>query len=202
MIVLILSALVIGIGIGFFNLLPLGLTHYIDPISRFLLIVLLFLVGVDIGNNKKVIFELKRIGPRILLIPAVIITGSLIGGLLLSFFIEFSIYESLAIASGMGYYTLSSIILTQMVGSGLGTIAFLSNLIRETLTIIITPSISKKSQLSPIASGGATSMDTTLPVIVKFTSKTVGLISIISGVIITFLVPLLVTLFARLITSL
>jgi len=99
----------------------------------------------------------------------------------------------------MGYYTLSSIILTQMVGSELGTMAFLSNIIREILTIIITPFISKKSQLSPIAAGGATSMDTTLPVIVRFTSKTVGLISIISGVIITFLVPLLVTFFAGLI---
>ena len=125
--------------------------------------------------------------------------SKLIIGLLLSFFIDLSIYESLAIASGMGYYTLSSIILTQTVGASLGTMAFLSNIIREILTIIITPFISKKSQLSPIASAGATSMDTTLPVIIKFTSKTAGLISIISGVIITLLVPLLVTLFAYLV---
>ncbi|HUW71683.1 MAG TPA: lysine exporter LysO family protein [Candidatus Humimicrobiaceae bacterium] len=199
MIVLILSALVIGIGMAFFNLTPPGLINYIDSILRFLLIILLFLVGIDIGTNKKAIFGLKKMGFRILLIPAVIIAGSLTGGLLLSFFINFSIFKSLAIASGMGYYTLSSIILTQMVGSELGTMAFLSNIIREILTIIITPFISKKSQLSPIAAGGATSMDTTLPVIVRFTSKTVGLISIISGVIITFLVPLLVTFFAGLI---
>jgi len=199
MIVLILSALIIGIIIGFFNLIPFNLTTFIDQISRFLLIFLLFLVGVDIGTNKKVIFELKKIGIKILFIPLFIILGSLIGGLLLSFFIDLSVYESLAIASGMGYYTLSSVILTQTVGVGLGTLAFLSNIIRETLTFIITPFISKKSQLSPIASGGATSMDTTLPVIIKFTSTKVGLVSIISGIVITLLVPLLVTLFARLI---
>lgn len=198
MIVLILSALIIGIGIGFFNLIPFNLTSYIDPISRFLLIALLFLVGIYVGTNKNVIFELKKMGIKILFILLFIILGSLIGGLLLSFFIDLSIYESLAIASGMGYYTLSSIILNQTVGIGLGTLAFLSNIIRETLTIIITPFISKKSRLSPIASGGVTSMDTTLPVIIKFTSTKVGLISIISGIVITLLVPLLVTLFVRL----
>ena len=164
-----------------------------------MLIALLFLVGVDIGTNKKVLFELRRLGFRVLLIPLFIIIGSLVGGLFLSFFINLSIYESLAIASGMGYYTLSSIILTQIVGSNLATIAFLSNFLRETLTIIIIPFISKKSQLLPIAAAGAPSMDSLLPVIVKYTSKTGSLISIISGLVITLLVPLLVTIFAKLI---
>ncbi len=37
-------------------------------------------------------------------------------------------------------------------------------------------------------------MDTTLPVIVKFTGKDYGIIAIFSGIVLTVLVPVLVTL--------
>ncbi|MBU7015654.1 MAG: lysine exporter LysO family protein [Theionarchaea archaeon] len=197
MIAMIVSALVIGVLVGFFNIVPETALGGVTSVSQLLLIALLFLVGIDVGANKEVLIDLKRMGVRILALPLAITAGSLLGGVVLSVLLGMSIYESLAVASGMGYYTLSSIILTQAVGTALGTLAFLSNIFREILTVVTSPGLARISRLAPVASGGATSMDTTLPVIIQCTSKTVGVLAVISGVIITLLVPFLVSLFAR-----
>jgi uncharacterized membrane protein YbjE (DUF340 family) len=48
-------------------------------------------------------------------------------------------------------------------------------------------------KLAGISSGGATSMDTTLPVITRFSGKEWSIISVFSGIVLTLLVPFLVT---------
>lgn len=197
MIALIVCALVMGVALGFFNILPVAALGGVALCSRWLLIALLFLVGIDVGGNKEVLADLKRMGAKILVLPLAITAGSLLGGMVASVLTDVALYESLAVASGMGYYTLSSIILTQAVGTTLGTLAFLSNIFREILTVVTCPILARISRLAPLASGGATSMDTTLPVIIQCTSKTVGVLAVISGVIITLLVPFLVSLFAQ-----
>lgn len=196
-IALIVCALVMGVALGFFNILPEAALGGVGLCSRWLLIALLFLVGIDVGGNKEVLADLKRMGAKILVLPLAITAGSLLGGMVASVLTDVALYESLAVASGMGYYTLSSIILTQAVGTTLGTLAFLSNIFREILTVVTCPILARISRLAPLASGGATSMDTTLPVIIQCTSKTVGVLAVISGVIITLLVPFLVSLFAQ-----
>jgi uncharacterized membrane protein YbjE (DUF340 family) len=197
MIVMIVCALVMGVLLGFSHVIPESALGGVAFGSRWLLIALLFLVGMDVGCNKEVLRDLRKMGVRVLVLPLAITAGSLLGGVVISFLQDVSIYESLAVASGMGYYTLSSIILTQAVGSSLGTLAFLSNIFREILTVVTCPVLARINRLAPVASGGATSMDTTLPVIIQCTSKTVGILAVISGVIITLLVPFLVSFFAH-----
>jgi uncharacterized membrane protein YbjE (DUF340 family) len=197
MIVMIVCALVMGVLLGFSHVIPESALGGVAFGSRWLLIALLFLVGIDVGANKEVLRDLRKMGARVLVLPLAITAGSLLGGVVISFLQDVSIYESLAVASGMGYYTLSSIILTQAVGSSLGTLAFLSNIFREILTVVTCPVLARINRLAPVASGGATSMDTTLPVIIQCTSKTVGILAVISGVIITLLVPFLVSFFAH-----
>lgn len=197
MIVMIVCALVMGVLLGFSHVIPESALGGVAFGSRWLLIALLFLVGIDVGANKEVLRDLRKMGVRILVLPLAITAGSLLGGVAVSLLQDVSVYESLAVASGMGYYTLSSIILTQAVGSTLGTLAFLSNIFREILTVITCPVLARISRLAPVASGGATSMDTTLPVIIQCTSKTVGILAVISGVVITLLVPFLVSFFAH-----
>jgi uncharacterized membrane protein YbjE (DUF340 family) len=197
MIVMIVCALVMGVLLGFSNVIPESALGGVAFGSRWLLIALLFLVGMDVGCNKEVLRDLRKMGVKILVLPLAITAGSLLGGVAVSFLQDVTVYESLAVASGMGYYTLSSIILTQAVGSTLGTLAFLSNIFREILTVVTCPILARISRLAPVASGGATSMDTTLPVIIQCTSKTVGVLAVISGVVITLLVPLLVSFFAH-----
>ncbi|MBM9535854.1 LysO family transporter [Desulfobulbus alkaliphilus] len=68
--------------------------------------------------------------------------------------------------------------------------------VSRSLTLLILPFLVKYAgKLSTIASGGATSMDTTLPIVVRFSGQQFVMISIYSGLIITFLVPVLVTFF-------
>ena len=97
----------------------------------------------------------------------------------------------------MGYYSLSSIIITNAMGPMIGAIAFLTNMFREVITIIFTPLFVKLfGKLSAVASGGAPAMDTALGVIKKYTNDEIAFISIMSGVILTILIPFLVTLFS------
>ena len=81
-----------------------------------------------------------------------------------------------------------------MCNETLGVIALLSNIMRELITLLATPIFLKYfGKLAPIAAGGATSMDTTLPIITKFSGKDYAIIAIFSGTVLTILVPFLVT---------
>lgn len=194
---IILIALVFAAGIilGMFNILPEGFNA--GNWSEFALYALLLFVGISIGSDKESFMALRRMRGWLILIPIVSVVGSLLFSLAtLLFFDEFSIREVLAVSAGMGYYSLSSIIISKLHGETLGTIALMANLFREIFTLLVTPFLIRfTGKLTPIAAGGATSMDTTLPVVIRFSGKEYVMISIYSGVVITFLVPVLVTFF-------
>ena len=120
----------------------------------------------------------------------------IVGSLLLS---HRSLTDCLAISSGFGYYSLSSIFITEYRGAELGTIALLSNIIRELLTLLCAPLLVRWfGNLAPISAGGATTMDTTLPIIVRTSGQEFAIVSIFHGFIVDFSVPFLVTLFCSL----
>ena len=77
----------------------------IDSFISLGLFLLLFFVGMDIGNNNEVFNQLKNMSKKILLLPIITILGSLIGGAIASYFISLSLGESIAISSGMGWYS-------------------------------------------------------------------------------------------------
>ncbi len=138
---------------------------------------------------------LRQVRPRILLLPAGIIVGSLLGAAAISPLLPISLRDALAIGSGMGYYSLSSILIADLRGETLGALALLSNILRELLTFIIAPLLVRiGGKLGPIASGGATVMDTTLPVTIKYAGKEYVVIGFISAVVVTMAVPILIAL--------
>lgn len=165
--------------------------------SNYALHFLLFLIGISIGSDLKVFKIIKKLHFRVLLVPASVIIGTLAGAAAVSSFIsDVSLSECLAIGSGFGYYSLSSIYITELRGESLGVIALLSNIIREVVTLIAAPvMLAVFGKLAPIAAGGATSMDTTLPIITRYSGKDYAVISIFSGTVLTVLVPFMVTLF-------
>ncbi|MDQ1331545.1 MAG: hypothetical protein QG578_1813 [Thermodesulfobacteriota bacterium] len=182
-----------GILCGFYSLMPSAMNS--PALSLYALNFLLFLVGIGIGGNSTAWEMIKRNNTMILLVPLSVIFGTLLGSALLSFCLgEITLRDSLAVVSGFGYYSLSSIMITRLEGESLGVLALLSNIFREISTLILTPFLVKYfGRLAPIASGGATSMDTTLPVIIRFTGKEYGIISIFSGIVLTLAAPLLIT---------
>jgi uncharacterized membrane protein YbjE (DUF340 family) len=48
-------------------------------------------------------------------------------------------------------------------------------------------------KLGPVVAGGATAMDTTLPIITRSSGNEYGIIAVFSGVVLTVLVPFIVT---------
>lgn len=183
----------LGIGIICGLFVPSGAAIDTSAVSDILLCLLIFSIGIDIGLNKEAFSELKKLGFKILLVPLGTIIGTLAGGLLISLFISQSLRESLAIASGFGWYSLSGILITNMGYPISGTISFLANVFREILTFLLVPAIaSKLNYYSAVSIGGATTMDTTLGVITKFTDSKTGVISLIHGVILSMIVPVLI----------
>ncbi len=163
--------------------------------SEYALWVLMFLVGIGIGSDKESLKTLFKANFKILMVPSCVIFGSLIGTAAIALVMpNMGVRDAMAVGAGFGYYSLSSIIITKEVGAALGVIALLSNIMREIITLLAAPIFVKYfGKLAPIASGGATSMDTTLPVITKFSGKDYAIISVFNGIVLTILVPVLVS---------
>jgi uncharacterized membrane protein YbjE (DUF340 family) len=183
-----------GILGGLFSFVPEFLQD--SNLSNYVLYGLMFFVGVNIGSDKNGWNVIKKVKFRILLVPLTVIIGTFIGVSFTSLFIkEINLRDSLAVGSGFGYYSLSSIFITKLAGNVLGVVALLSNIMREIATLLMTPLFLKYfGKLAPIAAGGATSMDTTLPVISKFSGIEYAIIAVVSGTVLTIIVPFLVTL--------
>jgi uncharacterized membrane protein YbjE (DUF340 family) len=182
-----------GIGFGWSGWLPETVLK--AELSSYALYLLMFLVGVGIGADKHILEIVKKLDFKIVLVPIVVVIGTLGGVALVSLVVpNLQFAESLAIGSGFGYYSLSSIILTKTSGETIGVIALISNIIREVSTLLLAPIyVQYFGKLAPIAAGGATSMDTCLPVVVQYSGKEYAIISLFSGIVLTILVPFLVT---------
>ncbi|MBP8003326.1 MAG: lysine exporter LysO family protein [Chloroflexi bacterium] len=190
---LILTCFVCGVLAGLF--VPEQVDFDPAGITSVVLYLLLFLAGASVGGDNRVWVTLRQVRPRILLLPAGIIVGSLLGAAAISPLLPISLRDALAIGSGMGYYSLSSILIADLRGETLGALALLSNILRELLTFIIAPLLVRiGGKLGPIASGGATVMDTTLPVTIKYAGKEYVVIGFISAVVVTMAVPILIAL--------
>lgn len=189
----ILIALALGIGTG--AVMPESLGAFLDTASSYMLMILLFSVGIDMGINREVFGQIRRTGLRILVIPLGVVLGSLAGGALAASVLGMGVKEGLAITSGLGWYSLSGILMTEAGNPAGGTISFLSNVFREVLTFLLVPVLAGRNVYTAIAPAGATAMDTTLPLLSKYTDSKTAILAFVSGVTCTLVVPVLVPLF-------
>ena len=190
----ILVVLVLGIGAGY--VLPENISGLIASAPSYMLLILLFSVGIDMGLNKEVFARIKELGFKILLIPFGVVVGSLCGGFLTALLTNLPVKDGLAISAGLGWYSLSGILITEAGNPVAGTISFLANVFREMLTFIVVPFIAGHlNYYCAIAPAGATAMDTTLGIISRNTNATVAVLSFVSGVVCTLVVPVLVPVF-------
>lgn len=168
--------------------------------SHCALYALMFCVGISLGNDTTVLRDLRSMDPRLLLLPLMTIIGTLAGCAIISICLPSrSVFDCLAVGSGFGYYSLSSIFINEYKGTELGTVALLSNIIREIITLLAAPLMARWfGKLAPISAGGATSMDTTLPIIARSCGDDFVILSIFHGFMVDFSVPFLVTLFCNL----
>lgn len=189
---------VVGIILALSGIMPGVLLN--DNIATWVLYALLFFVGIQIGAGKNLFVALKRFGWKVLMIPLATTAGTFAGVLLISLLIPGrSLTDCLSVGAGFAYYSLSSILITEFRGAELGTVALLANIMREFSVLILGPWMVKYfGKLAPISAGGATTMDTTLPVITKYAGPEFVVIALFHGMIIDFSVPLWVSFFLSL----
>ena len=159
--------------VGFFALgvaCGLGQVFPIDPaqtdVSFYALCALMFCVDLGLGSDPQTLRNFRSLSPRLMLLPLGTVAGTLAGAAAVSLMLAHrSAGDCLAVGAGFGYYSLSSIFITEYKGAELGTVALLANIIRELLTLLLAPLLARWfGPLAPISAGGATTMDTTLPV--------------------------------------
>lgn len=192
---IIVGFFVLGTFCGAFHLLPFDIGE--SRVSFYVLCGLMFSVGLSIGNDPQTLKNFRALNPRLVFLPIATILGTLGAAALVSLLLPHrSVADCMAVGSGMGYYSLSSIFITEYKGPELGTVALLSNIFREIMTLLCAPLLVRWfGNLAPIASGGATTMDTTLPIITRCVGQQFVVVSIFHGFVTDFSVPFLVTFF-------
>lgn len=195
---IIVGFFILGCICGVSHLLPMKIEE--TDTSFYALCALMFSVGVSIGNDPQTLKNFRALNPRLVLLPVMTILGTLAGSAVVSLVLHHrSLTDCLAVGSGFGYYSLSSIFITEYRGAELGTVALLANISREILTLLSAPLLVRWfGNLAPISAGGATTMDTTLPIITRTAGQQFVVVSIFHGFIVDFSVPFLVTLFCSL----
>lgn len=175
---------------------------YLKPSLGYLLtgslVVLYISVGISLGSNRKVFRYLRVLGFKVIYLSVAIFAGSVVGGFLSGLILGLPLHISVISASGMSYYSITGAYMTQVYGIEAGTYGFIVNVMREFFTVLLLPLLIKVSKGSPIAGGAAGNMDTMLVPVTKFVGIELGLVALITGTILTFLVPFILPLFYRL----
>ncbi|AEC52201.1 hypothetical protein PNA2_1286 [Pyrococcus sp. NA2] len=189
--IIVLIALTIGFILGKLNINP-GNSYEIA------LYALIFVIGLDLGLNAKISDIKRTFSTRVLMLPFATLLGSIIGGAIASILAGISMKWALAISAGVGWYSLTGAVLAQF-SPLYGVIGFLANFLREVLTVITYPILSERiGKEVAISIGGATTMDSTLPIIAKVGGKEVSVIAFIHGFVLTLIVPVIVPMIASL----
>ena len=196
--IIIIAFFALGIAVGLqFSTCNLQFSIFNLHFSTFTLYALMFCVGISIGSDTKTLKSFKDVNPRLMILPVMTVVGTLAGTAAASALLPHRhLFDCLAIGSGFGYYSLSSIFITEYKGAELGTIALLANIMREIITLLCAPLLVRYfGKLAPISMGGATTMDTTLPIITRTSGQDYVIVSIFHGFCVDFSVPFLVTFF-------
>lgn len=177
-------------------------------LTEWLLYALVVQIGLSLGYGGNLRRIFKEVSLRSMLLPVATLIGSLlftaIAGICLG---QWKLTDYLALASGLGYYSLSSVLIIDIksrtiglaAATHLGMLALLVNIIREMTALVGGPWLAKKfGRYAPVAAAGVTSMDVTLPMIVRCAGQEMFPVALMHGMVLEICVPLLVTLFAEL----
>ncbi|MHA1860043.1 MAG: lysine exporter LysO family protein [Candidatus Asgardarchaeia archaeon] len=192
----IIILLVLGYVLGYL-LNMIGYFQILDLLDVFLFIslsLMIFLVCFEVSYKGEFKVD-KKVSKNIVYLVLATVFGSALGGLFVGFFLGFTPKQSIGISLGMGWYTFSGAFLIRYMDTYAGMVCFLSNLIREVFCMVAYGKLSKKVGTIPsVVMGGATTMDTNLPVIKLFGGDEASIYALLHGIVITLLVPLLLPL--------
>lgn len=140
--------LVLGMGVILGLSLPIPDALLDKSLSTYILYALMLQVGISLGCSDSLKKLIRNFDFRLLLIPLSTIVGTLIFSAAASLILtKWTAADCMAVGSGFAYYSLSSLLITQLkeasvgiqIASELGTIALLTNIFRELLSLVGAP---------------------------------------------------------------
>lgn len=175
--------------------LDTGVKDTLDLILMSALDVMIFIAGIEIGSNRGILKRICNLHSALLAlaIPFAVACGSICGALLLGHIAGLSAYDSLLVGGGLGWYSFSSVVISAMYSTEIGTVAFLANMMREISGFFLIPFLVRVHKFLALAPSGAATMDSGLPVVIKYTNLHVGMYSFINGLVLTLIVPVLIS---------
>ncbi len=164
----------------------------LDHLLELVLGLLLFTIGYEIAQDRSWWLRAWQDRKRALALPVLVVMASLLGGAVVGFMVRLPLLQALAMGAGMGWYSMSAVLVSQSFGYDAGALAFVANVIRELTVLLAAPWLLRwGGRGGLIAAAGATAMDSTLPVIVRTAGPKVAILSLISGMVLSLLVPLI-----------
>ena len=184
----------VGIAAGYL-FLPEGFIAVTGTLLTITLCALLVLVGIDIGTEGTLVTNFKSAGWRVVVFPFVSIGAMMLGCVIASLFLPFSLQDSLCIGSGLGWYSLAAAMLVDY-SAKVSALCFMHCVIREVVGILLIPVCAKRlGYIECYCLPGASSMDVCLPLVEKATDSTIAVYSFVNGVILSASVAVLVSIF-------
>jgi len=164
-----------------------GPSMLLDPT----LYLMMAAVGAVIALDEDPLGKLRRAGPAGVALAVVVLVASTLAGLLVAGPLGLDPRLSAAVGAGCGWYSFTGPYLAG-VDPYMGFVGFTSNLLRELATMILYPVLAQRFPLQAVALGGATTMDSTLPVIARYGGSHAAMLGLVQGFIITLAVPIVV----------
>ena len=175
-----IASVVAGYGVGLNVALPASTA------LEYVLYVLLFLVGAGL---RVVWHSLRRLWAPLTAAGV----GAALAGAAYAAATGTGWAASFAITFGFGWYSLDGPLVTASIGAALGLVGFLTNFLRENLTMLLAPAVGRRLGAETLtAMGGATSMDTTLFFVVRYGDPDAATLALTSGLILTVTASLVV----------
>ncbi len=174
-----LAALLLGFLLG--HVVPFGVAGAIP----YALYLLLALVGFDLR------WEWKALGELWAPITAAAV-GAVVAAPVFTLVSGTALRVSLATSLAFGWYSLAGPLVADRAGAVFGLLAFLTNFLREDLTMLLAPLVGRRLRGGGLAAlGGATAMDTTLFFVTRYGDREAASLALASGLILTLAASLL-----------
>ena len=194
---IIVGFFVLGTICGVCHLLPFDIAE--TNISYYALCALMFSVGLSVGNDPQTLKNFRSLNPRLIFLPIMTILGNTgqVSAAVSLILTHRSITDCLAVGYRIRLLlALQYLHLPNTREPSWAPSPLLANISREILTLLAAPLLVRWfGNLAPISAGGATTMDTTLPIITRTAGQQFVVVSIFHGFVVDFSVPFLVTLF-------
>lgn len=187
-----ISMVAVGFILAWANLLPKAPYEHA---ATALLYVMTAAIGFQLAVSNVRFKELiaNRRGLKIALCA---LAGTYIGALLVAPLLSLPLRSTVGAASGFGWASLSGILFSRLGEPVVGSIAFLTDMFREALALLLIPVLSHR-QRGRMAIGvcAATCMDVTLPVVERYNPDRRDVTAaFVSGSLLSFAVPFLIPL--------